>query len=273
MQTLEASYHKSAARTHLPANRRLLALVLVLLAPATVASAADPPNAPLEPVNRKVQWFNDQVDRFVLRPLALGFDFIAPDPLQESLKKAVANARYPMHLANNLLQGKFRGAGEETARFLLNTTAGVGGFFDPAAKLGLEAHPEDFGQTLGTWGVPAGPYLVLPILGPANPRDALGLVGDAVANAPAYFTPWYLPLAVAGGDAVNRRSLADEAIRGEREDCIDCYSFLRNAYLSHREAQIDGGDSSEHLDDDLYDDPEASDDGYEDPEALDEGYE
>ena len=100
-----------------------------------------------------------------------------------------------------------------------------------------------------------------------------GLVGDAVANAPAYFTPWYLPLAVAGGDAVNRRSLADEVIRGELEDCIDCYSFLRNAYLSHRQAQIEGRDSSEHLGDDLYDDPGASDDRYEDPEALDEGYE
>ena len=136
--------------------------------------------------------------------------------------------------------------------------------------MGLEAHPEDFGQTLGTWGVPAGPYLVLPILGPSNPRDALGLVGDAATNVPAYFAPWTVTLAVAGGDAVNRRSLADEAIEGEREGCIDCYSFLRNAYLSHREAQIDGRASPADLDDDLYEDPEAGDGLDRDPAASGE---
>src|SRR5215470_10470772 len=126
---------------------------------------------PLEPVNRKIFWFNDQVDNYVLEPVATGWDWAIPHVVQRSISNFFANVRFPIDLINNLLQGKLKNSASEVGRFAVNTTVGVLGFFDPATGWGMEAHQEDFGQTLGVWGVPPGAYLVLPIVGPSNPRD------------------------------------------------------------------------------------------------------
>jgi phospholipid-binding lipoprotein MlaA len=151
---------------------------LCLVALAAGVAACGPPAArglhtqeradydPLEPLNRKVFWFNDHVDRYVLEPVAKGWDRIAPDPVERSVSNFFVNLRSPVVVGNDLLQGKVKDGASDLGRFAVNTTVGVVGFFDYATRLGLPKHVEDFGQTLGWWGVPAGPYLVLPLLGP-----------------------------------------------------------------------------------------------------------
>src|SRR5512140_45443 len=144
---------------------------------------------PLEGMNRAVFWFNDQVDDYVIEPAAKGWDKIAPDRVKKSLSNFFQNLRFPIIAGNNLLQGKPIQSASDVGRFVVNTTVGVLGFFDPASDWGLAPHNEDFGQTLGYWGVPPGPYLVLPFVGPSNPRDAVGLAADSFSIVYAYFIP------------------------------------------------------------------------------------
>ena len=173
--------------------RCLAALLAALWVSAALPSHADSDevNDPLERMNRGIFWFNDGLDRHVLEPVAKGWDFVMPDAVQRSLRNVYDNARFPVNFANNVLQVKPNGAASELFRFFINTTVGLAGIFDPATGLGLKAHREDFGQTLGRWGVPQGPFLMLPLFGPSNPRDGLGLVVDSAARV----YPWFLPSA------------------------------------------------------------------------------
>jgi phospholipid-binding lipoprotein MlaA len=193
---------------------------------------------PWQGFNRKIFWFNDKVDVYVLEPVATGWDKVLPDPVQHSISHFFENLRFPVILINDLLQLKPGASGIDVVRFGVNTSIGVLGFMDPATSFGLEKHDEDFGQTLGKWGVPPGPYLVLPIFGPSNVRDTVGRGADyALAVTPWFVDQIYLiPAQVI--DTVNTRSLFLDEMRNARESSLDFYVFVRNAYAQRRVALI-----------------------------------
>ncbi len=235
--------------------RCLAALLAVLWVGAAAPSRADsePVSDPLERMNRGVFWFNDRLDRYFLEPVAKGWDWVMPDPVQRSLRKFYDNSRFPITFANNVLQLKANGAASELFRFLINTTVGLGGLFDPATRWGLENNDEDFGQTLGHWGVPPGPYLVLPIFGPSNPRDAVGRVADGATRVHPYFLDFVVNLAIGTTDVVNRRTLLLDIIREERAQAFDLYAAVRNAYIALRRNQIRESEApDDESTDDLY---------------------
>jgi len=227
---------------------RILPLVLALATIGTSVpafandangGAADPSvNDPWEGMNRKVFAFNEKLDIWILRPVAVGWDFVVPDALQTGVRNVFANARTPVDFVNCLLQGKPVQAGKVLGRFLLNTAFGWGGLFDPAREAGLVPANEDFGQTLGVWGVPSGPFLMLPLLGPSSPRGAVGLVADSATLVHPYFITWYIWSAVASVNVVNARAHYIEEIDENRKTALDFYSFQRNAYVSYRENLI-----------------------------------
>jgi len=205
---------------------------------------------PIEPVNRRIFWFNDKLDVYVLEPVARGWDKVAPDPVQTSLTNFFLNARSPVVIINDLLQGKPRASAVDVQRFAVNTTVGVLGFMDPATKWGLERHQEDFGQTLGVWGILPGPYLVLPLLGPSNARDAVGLVPDWAFSLWPFFVDQYVLLGARVVDTVNTRAQLLEEIQNIKEASVDYYVFVRDAYFQRRRALV--SDNAETTDDDIY---------------------
>ncbi len=241
-----------------PARRmRLTALAVIAAAMTGGISCAhipgDPdPTDPWERMNRGTFRFNEGADRWVIEPIAKGMDFIIPDPAERAIRKFFENSMIPIHFTNALLQFKPVAAIEDLTRFVVNTTIGIAGFFDPASHFGLEAHHEDFGQTLGYWGVPAGPYLVLPLLGPSNPRETVGLLADSAALVYPYFVPLYVSASIGVGRQLNRRSLALDEIAAERGAALDYYVAVRNAFISYRENQIRDREEDEAGDDDLY---------------------
>ena len=222
----------------------LVRLLSVFLATALLASCAarrvtaSPEHDPIEGVNRKIFWFNDRVDTYVLEPVASGWAWVAPVRVRTSVKNFFDNLRFPIVTVNDLLQAKPVAAGSDVARFAVNTTVGVLGFFDPASRWGLEKHDEDFGQTLGYWGVPAGPYVVLPILGPSDLRDALGLGVDYAASVTPFFVDQFILIGANVVDAVDERSLILKEARDAKASSFDYYIFLRNAYVQRRNAQV-----------------------------------
>lgn len=196
---------------------------------------------PWEPVNRAIFSFNDTVDRFTLKPLAQAYDRFVPEPVSNSVSNVFSNLGEPRNLVNDALQGKFRDAGIDTARFLLNTTMGVLGVFDVATHMGLQRNDEDFGQTLGAWGVPSGPYVVLPLLGPSTVRDGSSRIPESYAGYSYTEQVDHVPTrnTAIGTDLVDTRASLlsrEELIRGDR------YRFVRNAFLQNREYQVKDGD-------------------------------
>jgi phospholipid-binding lipoprotein MlaA len=211
-------------------------------------------NDPLERVNRKIFWFNDKVDVYALEPVATGWDKITPDPVQRSVSNFFTNLRFPIVAVNNLLQGKVAESASDVGRFGVNVTFGALGFFDPASSFGLARHSEDFGQTLGWWGVPPGPYLVLPLLGPSNPRDTGGLVADYAASVVPFFVNQWILFGTRVGNIVNARSLVLKEVRDAKQASLDYYTFVRNAHFQRREALVNDSTELTHEDDkDLYD--------------------
>jgi len=213
---------------------------------------------PWEPLNTKVFEFNRKMDRWILKPVATGYDAIMPNLLQEGVGNFFYNARFVPRLVNNVLQGKFSGAGIEVGRFLVNTTLGVAGFIDWASDMDLITPEEDFGQTLGYYGVPPGPYLVVPLYPPFTVRDLVGYAGDVFMN-PIYWLAFpvieigQIPSAVPHHnrltsslilltakvtEVVNDRSLNLEKFQGVEESTLDLYSAVRNAYLQKRAKAI-----------------------------------
>lgn len=209
---------------------------------------------PWEPFNTKIFEFNRQVDRFILKPVAKGYNFIMPDLVQVGISNMFYNIRFPPRFLNNVFQGKLKGAGIEVGRFLLNSTVGIAGFFDLAKDVDLVTPEEDFGQTLGFYGVKPGPYLVLPLLPPFTVRDFTGFIGDIALNpvnwmvAPIIevdgvpsviahknrMTSTFVQLGARVGEIVNDRSRNLEKFQGVEEATLDLYTAVRNAYLQKR---------------------------------------
>jgi len=202
-----------------------------------------PVNDPLEPLNRVTLEFNQQLDDWLIRPAAKGYDAAIPPPVRLIIGNVFGNVGDLWSATNNLLQGKPRDAGSDALRFAINTTFGLVGVADLASDFGLPKHKEDFGQTLGRWGVPEGPYVVLPLFGPSSLRDAVGtFAGDLQAN------PFRTLPDPGARNAITATRLVDARARllsGDRlfdEISIDRYLFIRDAYLQRRESQIWDGD-------------------------------
>ncbi|MDR5904852.1 VacJ family lipoprotein [Franzmannia qiaohouensis] len=207
------------------------------------------PDDPWEGFNRRVFVFNDALDRAVLRPVARGYDTITPQPVQTGVGNFFSNLGEPRTALNSLLQGKPGNAGIAATRFLINTTVGIGGLWDFATHMEITGRDEDFGQTLGAWGVGEGAYLVLPFLGPSTLRDTAGLPLDWYTYPITHVDDVALRNALRAVQVVDTRaSLLDleELIRGDR------YSFIRDSYLQQRRYEVSDGE--------LGDDPFASDD-------------
>lgn len=190
---------------------------------------------PWEGWNERVFEFNRRLDKYVLKPVATGYNFVVPDEIQIMISNGFDNISFVPRLVNSLLQGKMLGAGRELSRFLINSTAGVGGLFDPAKDVfGILKSREDFGQTLGLWGVGPGPYVIVPFLEPLTVRDGVGKAVDAAMDPLAYFLPFIDRVAMKVGDIVNERSLNLDLFQGFEESVIDMYSAVRHAYLQRR---------------------------------------
>ena len=233
----------------------LLAAVLVLSWAAAVCAAEDvgTERDPLECVNRKIFWFNDKVDVYVLAPVARGWEKVSPHCVRTSVSNFFGNLRFPIVTVNDLLQGKVKDGASDVGRFGVNTTVGVLGLFDPASGWGLVKHDEDFGQTLGVWGVPPGAYLVLPLLGPSDPRDAAGFAVDYALSV----TPFFIDEAILWGaqvaDTVNARSFVLKQVEDAKASAFDYYVFVRNAYLQRRRALVrDLAETSAEESEELY---------------------
>ena len=175
----------------------------------TPAAGEDFDSDPWEPFNEKMFQFNREVvDRYILRPVATAWDFLLPDPVQRGLHNAFDNLAVVRRVVNNALQAKFAGSAKELARFTINSTIGLVGFFDVAKDgFGIEESDEDAGQTFGVWGMGPGPYLILPFLPPLTVRDAFGYALDAVMTPYTYFIPWDASIGMHATDIVNERSL------------------------------------------------------------------
>lgn len=217
-----------------------------ILAQATEAPPIQPPPEeisdqydPWESFNEKMFNFNYKLDRYVLKPVANVYRKVMPEPLQLGIRNGFDNIGWVPRFVSSMLQGKFGGAGREVARFLINSTAGVGGLFDPAKNdWGIRPSKEDFGQTLGVWGNGPGPYLVLPLLGPMTVRDGIGRGVDTFMNPLGYFIPFLASFGMNVGDTVNDRALNYELFQGVEETTLDLYSSVRHFYLKRREQQI-----------------------------------
>jgi phospholipid-binding lipoprotein MlaA len=204
------------------------------------AGGEDFESDPWEPFNEKMFWFNREVlDRYVLKPAATAWDFVLPDPVQRGIHNVFDNLAVVRRVVNNTLQAKFTGAAKEVARFTINSTVGLVGFFDVAKDgFGIEQSDEDMGQTFGVWGMGPGPYLVLPLLPPLTVRDGIGYALDAAMTPYTYFIPWYASIGGSATDIVNERSLNLDRFERVAESTIDLYSAVRNAYLQRRAAAI-----------------------------------
>jgi phospholipid-binding lipoprotein MlaA len=195
---------------------------------------------PWEPFNEKMFEFNRRLDRYVLKPIAKVYAKIIPEPIQILINNGFDNIHFVPRFVNSLLQAKWGGAGRELARFVLNSTAGIGGLFDPAKDYwGIEKSREDFGQTLGVWGAPPGPYLVLPFLAPMTVRDGIGTAVDNAMDPLSYYLPLVWDrIGMKLGDIINERALNLDLYQGFEESVLDLYTAVRNAYLRRREQLI-----------------------------------
>lgn len=194
---------------------------------------------PWESFNRKMFAFNRHLDRMVLKHVAKVWNVVVPDLAQQSLANAFDNIAMPRRLLNSLFQLKMEGAGRELARFFLNISMGIGGFFDVATELGLPRSEEDTGQTLGYYGVGPGPYLILPFLPPLTLRDGVGFAADSAMQPIGYVAPFAATAGMRGGQIVNDRSLNLETFEEFEKAVFDLYSATRNAYLQRRQRLIE----------------------------------
>jgi phospholipid-binding lipoprotein MlaA len=207
---------------------------------AAVSAGEDFDEDPWEGFNEKMFWFNREVlDRYLLKPLATGWDFLLPDPVQRGVHNFFDNLAVVRRVVNNSMQLKFAGAGTELARFTINSTIGLVGFFDIAKDaFGIEQKDEDMGQTFGVWGMGPGPYLVLPFLPPLTIRDGIGFAIDTAMTPYYYFIPWWGSFAETATNTVNERSLNLDRFERVAESTVDLYGAVRNAYLQRRAAAI-----------------------------------
>lgn len=230
-----------------------------------VSTAKNPD--PFEKLNRSVFKFNDAADRYFLRPIAVTYQKITPQPVDNGITNFFNNLGEPITVMNQVLQGKLLLAVKDTGRFVVNSTAGVLGFFDVARHIKLERHNEDFGQTLGWWGVPSGPYITLPFMGPSTIRDAVGFGVDVYANPRRDRLDWEVDTTLAVVDVVDTRA---DLIQVEQIMQGDKYLFMRDLYLQRRDFLVNDGQVQDSFMDDFeeefIDEPAADE-----PAAVNEG--
>jgi phospholipid-binding lipoprotein MlaA len=232
-----------------------MSLMLVGGCAATGSGDTEKPNVdPLESINRPIYQFNTFVDKILFRPVATGYDYVMPDFARTGVSNFFENITYPVVIVNSFLQAEFAQGASDTGRFLVNSTIGIGGLFDPATPLGLEEHREDFGLTFAKWGIPAGPYVVVPLLGPRTFRSGIGTLADIQVN----------PLIQWNNSSARDKLLIlwtidiranllplDDPI----DDAFDPYRFVRDAYLQNRDfLQSDEQTADEDLFEDNFDD-------------------
>jgi phospholipid-binding lipoprotein MlaA len=221
-----------------------------------------PPNSPRSPQdpweswNRGVYNFNDKLDRAVAKPVARGYVKVVPEPIRIGVSNFFSNLETPTVLINDALQGKILAAGNDLGRFLLNTTLGLAGILDPATAAGLDRNNEDFGQTLGKWGVPAGPFIEIPVLGPSDLRDGPARVVDTYTNPRQYIKNNYIKYGLYLPDFIDRRA-ALLPLDATLEKAYDPYAFVRDAYLQRRAYLV--SDGKVNADDSLVDPGDAGD--------------
>ena len=226
-----------------------LACVVAL---AGCATATDPRD-PIEPINRGIYKFNDAVDKAVVKPVAQGYKAVLPSPVRTGVTNFFSNIDDVLIALNDLLQFKLDKAASDVSRVVFNTTFGIGGLFDVATSFGLEKHNEDFGQTLGYWGVGDGPFLMLPILGPSNVRDTVGLVPYYKLDPVMNYHDVPVRNSLGALRFVDHRARLLDAEKVLDEAALDPYTFLRDAYIQHRRSEVyDGNPPREKLlDDDM----------------------
>jgi phospholipid-binding lipoprotein MlaA len=214
----------------------LAALALAVALAAVPAAAAE--NDPLESLNRGVFAVNRVLDGLILRPAAILYRGIVPRPVRRGVHNFLGNLASPVIFANNVLQGDEAAAGNTFARFLVNSTIGLGGLIDVADGLGYERQSQDFGLTLGRWGLREGPYLMLPVLGPSSPRDLGGRVADGLGDPLTYLLPLEARIGRGGAEAVDFRERNLEAIDELERTSLDYYAAVRSIYRQQRRSAL-----------------------------------
>ncbi|WP_191490142.1 VacJ family lipoprotein [Pseudomonas sp. FEN] len=222
-------------RSSLSHYAQLLACTcFITLSPLACANSDEDP---WEGVNRPIFSFNDNLDTYALKPLAQGYQFVTPNIIQHGVHNFFNNLGEVKNLANDLLQVKLHGAGVDTSRFLFNSTLGLLGLVDVATPMGLQRNDEDFGQTLGHWGVASGPYLVLPLLGPSTLRDAPATLPDIYLSPVRYIDDVPVRNSLYGIGMIDARA---QYLSSEKFVSGDKYSFIRSAYLQTRKFKLEG---------------------------------
>lgn len=233
-------------------GRHLRLVTACALAALTAGCATDQvyrnPNDPWEPFNRVVYQFNDDFDTVLLKPVAKGYQFITPAPVDRGITNFFDNLADVRNGVNNALQFKMTRAFTSVGRVVVNSTVGVLGFVDVASNLNMPKYNEDFGQTLGTWGVAPGPYIVLPFLGPSTGRDTVGLVGDWYTDPLTYVDDGGVAWGAKALRIIDRRADLLAASKVLEAAALDPYSFVRDGYLQRRRSDIyDGNPPPEEL--------------------------
>ncbi len=229
-------------------------LTLVIISLSVISGCSTTPSHPgdpFEPLNRKMFLFNDNLDKAILKPVAITYKAITPEPVNKGISNFFSNLGDVIVIANDLLQFKLRQAASDSGRLLVNTTVGLLGFVDVATGIGLPKHNEDFGQTLGYWGLNNGPYFVLPFVGPSTMRDTIGLSADIFLDPISYYTR------ISGNTSANRAVRSTKGIdiidkragllglEGVLNDAaIDKYNYYREAYLQRRDYLVNDGNPS-----------------------------
>jgi len=216
------------------------ASALAMLSLSGCLTAGPDPEDPYEDFNRQMFAFNEGVDKAIIEPVARGYRAVTNEPVREGVGNFSNNLGEPLTFVNHVLQGKLPDAGATFGRFVINTTVGVAGIFDPASSMGIQRTKEDFGQTLGVWGVDSGPFLVMPFIGPTNPRDLTGIGGDLALNPlnyPQFENDDAIRLGTFALWGIDAREDGIEAI-DELRNQVDPYTTLRRLYGRTRAADI-----------------------------------
>jgi phospholipid-binding lipoprotein MlaA len=232
-------------------QRGWLGAALLAVAVLSTGCATGPnanPKDPLEPMNRSISRFNDSLDENVLKPVATSYKDVTPDLVQQGVRNVFNNLSDIWSTVNNGLQLKGRDTAESLMRSVVNTVFGIYGIFDVATPIGLERHPEDFGQTLGAWGVPDGPYVVLPLFGPSTLRDTAGMPVDTSVDYVRNLDHIPTRNSAMALRVVDKRSSLLGTSNLLTEAAIDKYSFTRDAYLQYRRNQVFDGNPPDEED-------------------------
>ena len=225
-----------------------LIFVLILLSGCSYQNELiNDPIDPLENINRSIYTFNENLDEALLEPAADGYDYITPNFLQKGFNNFFGNINYPITIINQVLQGNIEESLQDTLRFTINTTIGIFGLFDPASRMGLPEHDEDFGQTLAVWGVKEGPYLMLPFFGPKTLRSLTGDLTDVLFNPLLNIDDTNLKIKTNLINILQDRSDLS-TLEEELDNSFDPYQYIKDSYIQNRKYKINNGIITEEED-------------------------